>query len=132
MLFNQQKMSPSLAFNQREKIRNISTTKKKKFFKNKVTKFDILKGKTIPKKTNLKPIEEKNDNFSDKSSKSLDFYQDDISEENELSEFSRFIVNPFKGEKSKRFNDLGIEGNFEEYTGYDDEGSLPPDKLSQI
>jgi hypothetical protein len=84
-----------------------------------------MKGKAIPKKTNLKPIEEENDNFSDKSSKSLDFYQDDISEENELSEFSRFIVNPFKGEKSKRFNDLCIEGNFEEYTGYDDEGSLP-------
>jgi hypothetical protein len=67
-----------------------------------------LKGKTIPNKTILKSIEEENDNFSDKSSKSLDFYQDDISEENELSEFSRFIVNPFKGEKSKRFNDLGI------------------------
>jgi hypothetical protein len=125
-------MSPSLTFKQREKIRNISTTKKKKLIKNKVKKIDILKGKTIPKKTNLKSIEEENHDFSDKSSKSLDFYQDDTSEENELSEFSRFIVNPFKGEKSKRFNDLGIEGNFEEYTGYDDEGSLPPDKLFQI
>jgi hypothetical protein len=107
-------------------------TKKKKFVKKKATKEDTQGGITKIKKSNLEIIEEEKDKLSDDSSESHDIYDKPISKLNDLYEFSPFIVNPFKGEKLKKFNYLDTQSNFEDYTGYDEEGALLKDKLDRI
>jgi hypothetical protein len=106
--------------------------KKRKFVKKKATKKDIRKGKNKIEESNLAPIKEEKDKLSDESSESHDINDERIPKQNDLSEFSTFIVNPFKGEKSKKLNVLDTQSNFEEYTGYDEEGALPKDKLDKI